>query len=180
MTVQVWRDSVQAEPISTDTDAWLTTLIGEPCHLVYMADDEIRPCDLTYAQQSDRTSFADGFPLLVISQASLKDLNARLEQPVPMQRFRPNFVVEGCDAFAEDTWKTMQINDVTFRVVKPCSRCIITTIDPETGKKTGAEPLKTLACYRKQGNQVMFGQNVIHNSLGNCTVCDEVLINKLP
>jgi uncharacterized protein YcbX len=174
MMVQVWQDTVQAQLISSDTDRWLAQIIGEPCHLVYMADDEIRACDLSYAQQGDRTSFADGFPLLVISQASLDDLNTKLNQPMSMQRFRPNFVVEGCEAFAEDTWQTIQINTVAFRVVKPCSRCIITTIDPTTGKKTSAEPLKTLATYRKQGNKVMFGQNIIHNGLGICTVGDEV------
>lgn len=88
----------------------------------------------------------------------------------------PNFVVEGCTAFAEDAWQRMEINEVTFRVVKPCSRCIITTIDPETGKRTGTEPLKTLATYRKQGNKVMFGQNIIHNHRGQCRVGDEVLV----
>jgi len=177
MMVQVWQDTVEAQYISAATDAWLMQIMGEPCHLVYMAADEIRACDLTYAQQGDRTSFADGFPLLVISQASLDELNTRLERPVSMRRFRPNFVVKGCEAFAEDTWKTMKINDIVFRVVKPCSRCIITTIEPETGKKTGAEPLKTLATYRKQGNKVMFGQNIIHNNLGICAVGDEVKIS---
>ena len=177
MKVQVWQDTVQAQLISPDTDIWLTQIIGEPCHLVYMTDNEIRTCDLTYAQQGDRTSFADGFPLLVISQASLDDLNTKLDQPISMQRFRPNFVVEGCEAFAEDTWQTMHINTVTFRVVKPCSRCIITTIDPTTGKQTNAEPLKTLATYRKQGNKVMFGQNIIHNSLGVCVVGDEIKVS---
>jgi len=178
MTVQVWQDNVQAELISADTDAWLATIIGGPCHLVYMADNEIRACDPNYAQQDDRTSFADGFPLLIISQASLDDLNSKLELPIRMRRFRPNLVVEGCEAFAEDTWKLIRINEVTFRVVKPCSRCIITTINPETGKKTGSEPLKTLASYRKQGNKVMFGQNIIHNGFGVCTVGDEVFIKK--
>jgi len=176
INVQVWNDTVQAKHLSKETDTWLEQTIGEPCQLVYMPNDEIRQCDLNYAKEGDRTGFADGFPLLFISQASLDDLNSKLKDSVPMKRFRPNVVVTGCNAFAEDTWQTVKINNVHFRIIKPCSRCIITTIDPTLGMVTSPEPLKTLATYRKQGNKVMFGQNVVHDDVGTLTVGDSVLV----
>jgi uncharacterized protein YcbX len=115
--------------------------------------------------QRDRTAFSDGFPLLLISQASLNDLNSRLAEPLPMLRFRPNLVVEGCAPYAEDGWRHIRIGDLTLRVVKPCSRCKITTVDPYTAE-TGSEPLQTLAGYRRRGNQVYLGQNLVHDGPG--------------
>jgi hypothetical protein len=97
---------------------------------------------------------------LLIGEASLEDVNRRLETPVPMNRFRPNFVVSGSQPFEEDTWTNVQIGEATFRAVKPCARCIVTTTDQETGERS-AEPLKTLADYRKKDQKILFGQNVI-------------------
>ena len=111
-------------------DAWLSDFLSLPCRLVRFADELTRPVDPTYALPSDHTAFADGFPFLLISQGSLDDLNARLETPVPMIRFRPNLVVGLCP-FAEDDWKRIRIGTVTFRVAKPCSRCAIPTVDPQ-------------------------------------------------
>lgn len=179
MTVKVWDDEVQAKHLSPATDAWLEQTVGEPCHLVYIPDDEIRQCDLSYARKGDRTGFSDGFPLLLISEASLQDLNNKLDTPVPMKRFRPNIVVTGCEAFAEDTWKSMTVNTTPFRIVKPCSRCVITTVDPAIGMVTSPEPLQTLASYRKQGNKVMFGQNVIPDDTGVLTVGDIVQVDNM-
>ena len=109
------------------------------------------------------------FPFLLISQASLDDLNGRLGEPVPMLRFRPNLVVEGCEAFAEDGWRRIRIGDIEFRVAKPCSRCVIPTIDPATGLR-GQEPLRTLMGYRRRDNKVYFGQNLIHDGVGHLSI----------
>ncbi len=175
MQVQVWSDRVNALHVSEETDAWLTQAIDAPCRLVYIADDEIRQCDAEYADAGDRTGFADGFPLLLISQASLDDLNGRLQQTLPMKRFRPNLVVSGCAPYAEDEWRQLRIGDITLRVVKPCSRCVITTVDPETGLKGPGEPLRTLATYRMRDNQVYFGQNLIHQQQGVLAVGQDVI-----
>ena len=164
--VQVWRDQVRAHRLSSATDAWLSREIGEPCQLVYIADDEIRQCDLAYAKEGDRTGFSDGFPLLLISEGSLEELNSKLEDPVSIIRFRPNLVVSGCEAHAEDNWHEIRIGDISFRLVKPCSRCPIPTVNPQTGKKEGPEPLKTLMSYRRRDNKVWFGQNLVHEERG--------------
>ena len=175
-SVQVWSDTVYAQHLSAETDRWLAQTLGEPCHLVYIDAQEVRQCDLNYAKQGDQTGFADGFPLLLISQASLEDLNSKLAQPVSMQRFRPNLVLTGCDAFAEDTWQRLQINTLVFYVVKPCSRCIITTVNPRLGLVTSPEPLRTLARYRKRDNKIYFGQNIIHQSTGIVSLGENISI----
>jgi uncharacterized protein YcbX len=172
--VKVWDDLVEARHINSNVDKWLSRAVGEECHLVWFPSNSLRQCDLSYAQQGDRVGFADSFPLLLISVASLGDLNQRLADPVPMKRFRPNLVVSGCGAFAEDAWRKIRIGDSGFRVVKPCSRCVITTVDPETGKRAGAEPLATLSRFRKEGSKVLFGQNLIHDDRGLLTIGDTV------
>lgn len=176
ITVQIWGDTVNAKHLGDQTDTWLEQTIGEPCRLVYIVDDEIRQCDLNYADKGDRTGFSDGFPLLLISQASLDDLNSKLDKPIPMKRFRSNLVVAGCGAFEEDTWKEIQIHTTTFRIIKPCSRCIITTIDPNIGMVTSSEPLQTLAKYRKKNNKIMFGQNLVHSGLGGLSLGNKVTL----
>jgi uncharacterized protein YcbX len=114
----------------------------------------------------DMLSFADGYPFMALSQASLDDLNSRLSASLPMNRFRPNFVIAGAEAFAEDAWKRVRIGDTLFHVVKPCERCVITTIDQAVGEKTGVEPLKTLADFRTKNGKVLFGQNLIADKPG--------------
>lgn len=166
LRVQVWKDQVNAHRLSSATDAWLSREIGEPCQLVYIANDEIRQCDPAYAKEGDRTGFSDGFPLLLISEASLEQLNSRLARPVSMIRFRPNLVVSGCDPHAEDKWQKIRIGGISFRVVKPCSRCPIPTVNPQTGRKEGPEPLKTLMSYRRRDNKIWFGQNLVHEGRG--------------
>jgi uncharacterized protein len=125
-----------------------------------MPDTTSRAVDRRYAPEGQMVSFADAYPFLVIGEASLADLNSRLEIPVPMNRFRPNLVFSGGTPFCEDGWRDFNIGDQPFRAVKPCARCIMTTIDQQTTTKN-AEPLRTLASYRKQDNKVLFGQNVI-------------------
>ena len=165
LEVQVWRDQCEAVLVGEAADRWLSQFLDTEARLVYMPDSTQRAVDPTYAAAGDRVGFADGFPLLLISEASLADLNSRLEQPLPMLRFRPNLVVRGCEPYAEDSWRRIRIGDSTFRVSKPCSRCVIPSIDPETGKKS-KEPLRTLNSYRRRGNEVYFGQNVLHDAPG--------------
>jgi hypothetical protein len=163
--VRVWDDLCEARLGEPQAHAWFSEFLALPCRLVYMPEETVRRVDPRYALPRDRTAFSDGFPLLLISQASLDDLNRRLAEPLPMLRFRPNLVVEGGAPYAEDTWRRLRIGDVTLRVVKACSRCKITTVDPLTAE-VGKEPLKTLAGYRRRGNQVYFGQNLLHDGPG--------------
>ncbi len=177
MAVRIWNDEVSAWHIAA-ADAWLSQAVGEDCHLVQMPDDAIRPCDPAYAQAGDHTGFADGFPLLLIAEASLDDLNRRLDQAVEMRRFRPNLVVAGCEAYAEDNWSAIRIGNIDMRVVKPCSRCPIPTVDPDTGEVSSGEPLQTLASYRERDGKVYFGQNVIHNAPGRLRTGDRLTVLK--
>jgi len=176
LPVQIWNDICQAMPLEQEFSQWFSKFLHISCQLVYMPEDSIRPINPNYADPSKPVSFADGFPFLLISQASLQDLNQRLEQPVPMNRFRPNLVVSGCEAYAEDSWRQIRIGSIPFRVVKPCSRCTITTVDQSQGIR-GKEPLATLAHYRLRNGQIFFGQNVIQEQLGTLRVGDEVEIN---
>ena len=125
-----------------------------------MPEDTRRQVDLAYARPGDITSFSDAFPILLIGQGSLADLNRRLGQPVSINRFRPNLVFTGGHPFEEDGWDQFSIGNLPFRAVKACSRCGVTTIDPQTAQK-GPEPLRTLSSFRQQGNKILFGQNVL-------------------
>jgi len=178
VAVSVWDDTVTAEHIHEDLDDWFTEFLRKPCRLVYQAEGERRPVDIRYAENEEQVSFADAFPYLLISQASLDELNSRLEEAVPMDRFRPNIVVSGTDAFEEDTWAEIQIGEVRFKVAKPCARCVLTTVDQETGIK-GNEPLNALAQYRTQNNKVMFGQNLIALNEGVIRAGDPVRVISL-
>lgn len=163
-SVVVWNDTVRALVVD-GAGPWFSEFLGAQCSLVYMPDDADRPVDPTRAPQGSIVGFADAFPFLLISEASLEDLNAGLEMSLPMTRFRPNIVVRGCGAFAEDGWRKIQAGEVSFSVVKPCARCTITTVDHETGLK-GVEPLRTLSSYRQRDGHVWFGQNLVHGGKG--------------
>lgn len=177
MVVTVWDDEVDALTVSNEVDAWLSEQLEMVVKLVMMPETTERKADPRYAKNNENVSFADGFPFLLISQASLDDLNARLEEPIVMKRFRPNFVVTGTKPFAEDTWKSIQIGTLSFDIVKPCARCVLTTIDPETAEK-GKEPLKTLATYRRVNNKILFGQNVVAKQHGLVKQGDEILLTE--
>ena len=140
-----------------------------------MGDQVVRPANPAFAPPGVRVGFADGFPFLLISEESLADLNRRLADPLPMNRFRPNLVVAGGEPYAEDGWGRIEIGGVRLQVMKPCERCLVTTTDQATGER-GKEPLRTLATYRKVGNDVLFGQNVVHENTGRLRVCDPVTI----
>jgi len=165
LQVKVWDDVVLARTVCDQADQWLTEQLGKNVRIVEMAAVTERKMNPEYALPGALVSFADDFPYLLISEASLDDLNSKLEETVDMKRFRPNFVVSGTEAFAEDSWNNIKIGNVTFKVSKPCERCILITIDPETGVK-GREPLKTLSTYRKVGKEIFFGQNLVSQTKG--------------
>jgi uncharacterized protein YcbX len=160
--VDIWKSKgVHAIDQGEDAADWLSGWLGTSVRLVHFADGYKRFVNERYAvNPDDHTGFADGYPILLISEASLDDLNSRLETPLPMNRFRPNLVVRGCEPFAEDAWNRIQIGDVELAVVKPCARCEVTTFDKETLERS-KEPLKTLGKYRKHKLGAIFGQNVI-------------------
>ncbi len=177
MDVVVWNDRLTVQKTSKEVDAWLQQAIGIQSHLVYISDDVFRQCDLEFSKQGEQTGFADGFPMLFISEASLTDLNERLKDKVDMRRFRPNVVIDGCNAYAEDELENFQVGDMRMRGVKPCSRCPMPTVDPDKGQRAGQEPIATLSTYRKRDGKVYFGMNVIHEQQGVIRVGDELIIN---
>jgi uncharacterized protein YcbX len=160
--VDIWKSKgVEAVDQGDDAAAWFSDWLGTPVRLFHIADGSKRRVNPQYAiNEDDHTGFADGYPILIISEESLADLNSRLETPLPMNRFRPNIVIRGCEPYAEDTWNRIQIGDVKLAIVKPCARCLVTTIDKDTLEKS-REPLKTLASYRRHPSGAIFGQNVI-------------------
>jgi hypothetical protein len=176
LRVQIWEDSVVALDAGGEAAEWLSERLGGPCKLVYMAEDVHRYVDGIYAHEGETVSFADGFPVLLISQASLDDLNSRLDTPVPMNRFRPNLVVQGCEAFAEDNWRRIRIGSTEFTVAKACSRCAVPSIDQATATKN-SEVLQVLAGYRRADDrQVYFGQNLVYSGSGELSVGDTLEI----
>lgn len=166
-TVTVWRSICQALTVADHVDGWFSRFLRTPCRLVYMPDETRREVNPLFAIDRDIVSFADGYPFMMIGEASLDQLNERLNKtPLPMNRFRPNFVLKGTHAFAEDEWKEIEIGATIFHLVKPCDRCQVTTIDQDAGVRTGPEPLKTLATYRTVDNKVLFGQYLIAQAEG--------------
>jgi len=175
--VTVWDDTLDAIEVSQTISDWFTKLLGFSARLVYMPEESERKLDPNYAITGNEiTSFSDAYPFLIIGQASLDDLNGRLKVKVPMNRFRPNFVFAKGEAFEEDKWREFNIGNVSFIGVKPCNRCVMTTVDQEKGVISGKDPLKTLAKYRNFGNKVLFGQNVIGLGLGTVSVGDMVTV----
>jgi len=167
VSVEVWKSKgVQAVDQGEEAALWFSDWLGTSVRLVHIADGYKRLVNEKWAvHEDDHTGFADGYPILLTSEEGLQDLNSHLESPVPMNRFRPNIVVKGCAPFAEDTWNRIRIGDVELAVVKPCSRCEVTTIDKKTLERS-KEPLKTLGKYRKQKLGAIFGENVIPLNAG--------------
>jgi uncharacterized protein len=172
-TVTIWKDSTRALDQGDVAAEWFSRYLGQPARLVRIGAGFERPVDEVAYPEGAEVAFADAYPLLLLSQASLAELNGRLPEELPMNRFRPNLVVAGCPAFAEDGWKRLRIGAVTLRVVSPCERCATTTVDQATAL-TGKEPLATLATYRRAGGGVTFGQNVVHQGVGTLHVGDTV------
>ena len=174
-SVQVWQDTVQAEDCGDEAAQWFSDYLGTACRLVMMPESCRRAVDKDYAVGDDLVSFADGFPVLLLSEASVDDLNQRLSNPVHHRRFRPNIVVSGVEAFAEDGWQRLRMGEVEFSVVKPCSRCVIPSIDPDTALKQ-PEVTRTLASYRRRDGAVYFGQNLIPHGKGQIRLGDQLEI----
>ena len=175
INVQVWKDSVIALKYGGDVNDWFSKALGIKCKLVYMPDTTKRKVDPKYANNKI-VSFADGYQFLIIGEESLNDLNNKLKMPLSMNRFRPNLVFSGGEAFDEDRWKQFKIGKMGFRAVKPCSRCVITTINQDTGIKS-KEPLTTLSTYRGKNGKVLFGMNMVAEGTGKINVSDEIKIN---
>jgi uncharacterized protein len=171
--VIVWDDKVNAKRVSIHADEWFSDILGIKCSLVYMTDDSLRPVDKRFAHNNEITSLSDGYPFLIIGQASLDDLNMRLDQKLSINRFRPNFVFTGGKPFEEDEMKSFLIGDVKFYGIKQCSRCVIITINQDTSEKN-EEPLRTLSTYRTINNKVMFGMNLLHEEKGIVRVGDNI------
>lgn len=169
--VAVWDDLCVAEGCEPHADEWVSDLLGERARLVYMPESTRRSIRRRASESLGRVAFQDAYPFLLIGESSLEDLNARLEAPLPMNRFRPNLVVTGTPAYAEDVWASCQLGDLRLLVTKPCERCRIPTIDQETGE-AGKEPLRTLAQYRRHGDAVSFGINLAHVNTGTLRVGD--------
>lgn len=176
-SARVWNDTVEVIESQPRYSQWFSEILGASCRLVWFPEQQRRPVDPAYAKHNEQVSLADGFPLLLASQSSLDELNHRMKDPVPMNRFRPNIVFTGAAAFQEDHWHYFRIGDCRFAAVKPCARCVITTVDQETGVK-GVEPLRTLSAFRMKNNKVYFGQNLLVVNEGEISVGQEIILEK--
>jgi len=170
--VRIWDDLCNAVLVSPEADAWFSRLLSTDCRLVHMPDSTHRAADIKRAPGSI-TSFSDDYPFLLLGQASLDDLNSRLQLTVPVNRFRPNIVIEGGQPFEEDGIAKFRTGGIDFFGVKPCARCSVTTINQDNGRKS-REPLATLATYRTRNNKVYFGQNLVHRGIGSIRVGDAI------
>ena len=173
--VIVWDDVCDGLEVNTTLDEWFSDMLHFNCKLVYMPDDTKRLVDKRYAANDEITSFSDGYPILMIGQLSLDNLNEKLVEALPINRFRPNIVFTGGHAHIEDEMAAFEINDINFLGVKPCARCMITTINQQTAE-AGKEPLRTLAGYRMKDNKIYFGQNVLQQQEGVIKIGDEIKI----
>jgi len=179
--VTVWQATVLAAAAGPAADAWFSAFMGEPARLVYLDDPRRRAVNPEFSNEGDVVSFADGFPLLATNTGSLAQLGDWLaaagDKPVPMNRFRPSVVLTGFEPWAEDGWRRIRIGSVSFRVAKPCGRCLVTTTDQTTGER-GSQPLTMLGVKRRFGQALVFGQNLIPDSPGLIRAGDPVEITE--
>ncbi|PCI53766.1 MAG: oxidoreductase [Gammaproteobacteria bacterium] len=177
--VEVWGDEIAGQRCSTTANSWFSEYLQRPCQLLYFGQESSRVKNAN-TDKARKLAFADGYPLLLISQASLDDLNQRLladnQQTVSMAQFRPNIVVDNCLPFAEDGWQYIRIGEIDFKVSKPCERCVFTTVNPTSGiKHAQQQPLRTLKSYRQTTNgAVLFGQNLIPLTSGSIKQGDKL------
>jgi uncharacterized protein len=177
VAVEIFEDNCTAIFVSEIADEWFSQMLPVNCRLVYMPDSTKRLVDKNYAQDNEVTAFSDGYPILIIGQSSLDDLNKRLAEPLPINRFRPNIVFTGGAPNEENVMMHFTINSVNFFGVKLCARCTITTVDQYDASKS-VEPLRTLASYRQKNNKVYFGQNLLHHGSGSIHVGDKIEVIK--
>ena len=178
--VRVWNSQCEAFLAEENVSDWFSDAFKTKLRLVQMPVSTKRGINKLFNNGDDVVSFADGYPMLIVGENSLRDLNSKLETEIPMDRFRPNLVFSGSDGFIEDKWTKIRVGETVFRVTKPCARCVVTTINQETGVSDDKEPLKTLSKYRKSSdiypdnfadfglgkNDVLFGQNLVAENFG--------------
>lgn len=175
--VQIWKDKCEAWCYGDAViNSWFSEILEKECELVYMPDNTKRMVDTEYAKNNEMTSFSDGYPFLIIGQSSLDELNSKLSEPLLIERFRPNIVFTSGEPHIEDNWQHITINGIDFYGVKTCSRCVVTTINPQTAI-AGKEPLKTLAGYRTINHKVKFGMNLLHNGAGVIRVGETITVH---
>lgn len=174
LAAEVWDDHVQVHEVAPAVSEWFSHHLKTHCRLVVFPEKNPRPVDPRYSIPNEHVSLADAYPFLIIGQKSLDDLNSRLQHPVPMNRFRPNFVFTGGKAFMEDTWREVTIGNLRFAAVKKSDRCVLTTVNQDSGVR-GVEPLKTLSTYRKLDNKVYFGENMVALDEGKVSVGDRII-----
>ena len=174
VTARVWDDDVHVVEVDQEISEWFSRNLGIACRLVAFPEENPRQVNPDYSVNTEHVSLADAYPFLIVGQRSLDDLNAKLTEAVPMNRFRPNFVFTGGKPFVEDTWRNLSIGELPFVAVKKSDRCLLTTVDQETAEK-GTEPLRTLTRYRKVGNKVYFGQNLVALAEGVVHLGDPVI-----
>ena len=158
--VRLWGDRMAAETVSEEASAWFSAYLGGDYHLVFMPDTTFRPMSEHFPDTA--LSFVDGNPFHLVSEASLENLNRRLDVPVPMDRFRPNLVLSGCAAYEEDTWKRVRVGPLLLTSAGPTARCMMIGVDQQSAE-WHKEPLKTLAAYRRVGREVHFGRHFVHS-----------------
>jgi uncharacterized protein YcbX len=178
-SVTIWNATVEARRVGKEADAWFSERLGIRCKLVFMPEHSMRPVDTTsgYAPAGKFTSFADAYPFMMLGEASINDLNRRLEIPVSIKRFRPNIVFSGGEPYQEDTIGEFTIGTVRFTGLENCSRCMVPNVDPETGiPNRDREPIKTLSGYRMHNKKIEFGRNLVHTGTGLIAKGDEIII----
>jgi len=167
--VTVWNDTVQACTESDEINHWFSQQLGIPCQLVKLAKDNLRQVDTVFAHNNESVGFADAFPLLVVSQSSIELLNSKLDNPIDMNRFRPNIVIAGLTPHEEDKLSSLIINGIEIKLVKPCDRCTVPSVDQKTGEKRG-DVLRALIKYRQFNKNIYFGMNGLQQSIGTISV----------
>jgi uncharacterized protein len=172
----VWNDPVEVKEPNVKISRWFSKHLQMNCKLVYFPESNPRAVDPNYKVNDEHVSLADAYPFLIIGQSSLDDLNSKLPEPLPMNRFRPNFVFTGGEPYEEDLWRNFSIGSNRFIGVKPCARCVLTTVNQATAEK-GPEPLRTLSLYRKKDSKVLFGNNVVTVDEGDVRVGDVITLN---
>lgn len=177
INVKVWEDVCEAVEYSNEINDWFSKALDFKCKLVYMPNSANRKTSIKHYPQSKNVSFADGYPFLIIGEETLNFLNSKLAGPVMMKQFRPNLVFSGGKEHDEDNWKNIKIGELQFTVVKPCARCVITTIDPVSSKKS-KEPLATLSTYRNVDNKILFGQNALVHQEGFIAIGDKIKLEQ--
>ena len=176
---KVWRQEIRARQFSDNINEWFSEKLKFPCRLVSPSPNNPRIRTFTIPPYKSKVSFADGYPYLILGSKSLDALNKRLSMPIGMERFRPNIVVRTSEPNIEDNWKEIKIGSAILKVIKPCARCVMTTIDQNSGERN-VEPLNTLREYRKFGKNILFGVNAILLKGINIKIGDKIeLITKI-